>query len=82
VAVVSADERAFLTAPEVTVANPIGAGDSLVGGVATALDAGASLLEAARLGVAAASASVTSRVPADVDGALARRLTAQVRRLL
>lgn len=82
VAVVSATERAFLSAPAVTVANPIGAGDSLVGGVATALDAGASLLEAARLGVAAASASVTSRVPADVDGALARRLAARVKRLI
>ena len=81
-AVVSGEERAFLSAPVVAVANPIGAGDSLVGGFATALDGGASLVEAARFGVGSASASVTSRVPADVDGALARRLAEQVRRLV
>ncbi len=82
VAVVSSDDRAFLTAPVVSVANPIGAGDSLVGGFATALDGGASNVEAARVGVAAATASVTSRVPAKVDGDLARRLAGQVRRLI
>ena len=81
-AIVSKSERAFLTAPLVQVANPIGAGDSLVGGLAVALDSGASMLEAARLGIAAAAASVVSRTPADVDGVLARHLLRHIERLI
>jgi len=47
-------------APSVTVNSSIGAGDSMVGGIAYALAEGKDLHEAARLGVASGTASVLS----------------------
>lgn len=47
-----------LQAPKVKVASLVGAGDSLIGAVTLSLARGKSLLEAARLGVAAADAAV------------------------
>jgi 1-phosphofructokinase family hexose kinase len=48
----------WIPAPRVTVANPIGAGDSFVGGVAAARGAGMSWPEAVGRGVVVASAAV------------------------
>ncbi|MCY4147324.1 MAG: 1-phosphofructokinase family hexose kinase [Chloroflexi bacterium] len=47
-----------LRAPVVPIRSKVGAGDSMVGGLALALAQGKSLLEAARFGVAAGSAAV------------------------
>ncbi len=48
-----------IQAPRVTVTSPIGAGDSCLGSVAFSLARGRSLLDAARLGLAAAAALLT-----------------------
>jgi 1-phosphofructokinase family hexose kinase len=56
-------ERWWVEAPQVTVRNPIGAGDSLVGGLIGSLEGGHDLRAALRLGVAAASASVETNLP-------------------
>ncbi len=47
-----------LRAPTVSVKSKVGAGDSMVGGMALALDRGESLLNAAQFGVAAGAAAV------------------------
>lgn len=49
-----------LLAPSVVAVNEVGAGDSLVGGMAIALDRGESMLDAARFGVACGTAAVLS----------------------
>jgi 6-phosphofructokinase 2 len=49
-----------LSAPSVKVRSKVGAGDSMVGGVLTALMSGCSVTEAARHGVAAGAAAVMS----------------------
>lgn len=56
--VVTADEVARLNAPAVKIRSKVGAGDSMVGGLVFALDQGRSLLDAARMGVAAGAAAV------------------------
>jgi 1-phosphofructokinase family hexose kinase len=60
-------ERWWVDAPPVTVRNPIGAGDSLVGGLIGSLERGHDLRTALRLGVAAASASVETNLPGVLD---------------
>jgi fructose-1-phosphate kinase PfkB-like protein len=60
-------ERWWVDAPPVTVRNPIGAGDSLVGGLIGSLERGHDLRAALRLGVAAASASVETNLPGVLD---------------
>jgi tagatose 6-phosphate kinase len=73
-----------LAPPEVeAVVNPIGSGDCLAAGLAWGLARGDSLLDAVRLGIAAASANVTQLLPArlslqDVE-ALRERMTAPIR---
>lgn len=57
----------IVAAPVVVEVNPIGAGDSLVAGLAAALEAGAGLREAVRVGVATAAASVASPLAGGVD---------------
>jgi 1-phosphofructokinase family hexose kinase len=59
--------RWWVDAPAVTVRNPIGAGDSLVGGLIGSLERGHDLRAALRLGVAAASASVETNLPGFLD---------------
>jgi sugar/nucleoside kinase (ribokinase family) len=54
-----------LTPPSVApVVNPIGSGDCLAAGLALGLARGDSLLDAARLGIAAAAANVMDLLPA------------------
>ncbi len=73
-AVATADGRRWLAAPRVTVRNPIGAGDAFTAGLAVALAAGASPLDAARAAVAAGSASVEHPLAGMLDPARARAL--------
>ncbi len=55
---VSADDAAQLRTPAVPISSKVGAGDSMVGGVVLALARGEGLLDAARWGVAAGTATV------------------------
>jgi 1-phosphofructokinase family hexose kinase len=68
----------FYPAPEVSLVNPIGAGDSLVGGLVHALEAGQSFRDAVHFGLAVASASCEQRVAGAVDPTRARELAATV----
>jgi fructose-1-phosphate kinase PfkB-like protein len=68
----------FYPAPEVSLVNPIGAGDSLVGGLVHALEAGQSFRDAVHFGLAVASASCEQRVAGAVDPTRARELAAAV----
>jgi fructose-1-phosphate kinase PfkB-like protein len=67
-------EPVWIDAPRVTVRNPIGAGDVLTSGLAAALERGASVVDAAREGVAAAAASVEAPKAGDLDRARMREL--------
>lgn len=58
---------AWCRAPKVEVVNPIGAGDSLVGGLIHALEGGATFADAVRFGVATASASCEYPLAGGVD---------------
>jgi 6-phosphofructokinase 2 len=55
---VTATEAEQLASPGVVVASTVGAGDSMLGGIALFLAAGRSLREAVRFGLAAAASSV------------------------
>lgn len=63
-------------APRVTVANPIGAGDSFVGGLASALESGASWRDAVDRGVVVASAAVAHPRAGRVDARRVHELVA------
>jgi 1-phosphofructokinase family hexose kinase len=63
-------------APAVTVRNPIGAGDALVGGLGVALERGEPFERAVVLGLATAAASVESARAGGVDPGRARALAA------
>jgi 1-phosphofructokinase family hexose kinase len=63
-------------APSVTVVNPIGAGDSVVGGLAVALERGEGLRAAVRAGLAAAAASVETAKAGAIDPARVAALAA------
>ncbi len=62
-------ERLWVDAPLVEVANPIGAGDALVGGLLVALEGGAAWSDAVRHAVAVASAAVEHPVAGRLDAA-------------
>ena len=62
-------ERLWVDAPRVEVANPIGAGDALVGGLLVALDGGATWPDAVRHGVTVASAAVEHPVAGHLTAA-------------
>jgi 1-phosphofructokinase family hexose kinase len=68
----------WVDAPTVTVANPIGAGDSFAGGVAVALVRGLDWREAVAHGIAVASAAVETVAAGRVDRARAEQLAAAV----
>jgi fructose-1-phosphate kinase PfkB-like protein len=63
-------------AHQVTVRNPIGAGDALVGGLAAALERGEGLARAVRTGLATAAASVETAKAGEIDPARAAELGA------
>jgi 1-phosphofructokinase family hexose kinase len=67
-------EPVWLDAPRVRVVNPIGAGDVLTAALAAALERGVGLVDAAREGVAAASAAVEHPVAGHFDPARMRAL--------
>lgn len=69
----------WIPAPRVTAVNPIGAGDSLVGGLGVALAGGASWLDAVRHGVTVASAAVELAGAGSVDPVRVRELAAASR---
>jgi 1-phosphofructokinase family hexose kinase len=80
-AAVASDEGAWwIAAPRVeAVVNPIGAGDVLAAGLASGLEAGLGLLDAACRGVAAAAAGVQVALAGDLDVRVMDALSAQVR---
>jgi 1-phosphofructokinase family hexose kinase len=73
-AVCANGEVVWLDAPRVRAVNPIGAGDALTGTLAAALERDADLLDAAREGVAAASASVEHPTAGTFDPRRMRQL--------
>ncbi|HKX25181.1 MAG TPA: PfkB family carbohydrate kinase [Actinomycetota bacterium] len=79
VAVDRGSTRRWIDAPQVFERNPIGAGDSLVGGLVGALERGDDFDAAVRLGVAAASASVETGLPGFIDPERVRALYAKVK---
>ena len=72
-------EAGFCPAPEVSVLNPIGAGDSLVGGLIHALEAGQTFSDAVGTALAVASASCEQGAAGAVDVSRARELAAALR---
>jgi 1-phosphofructokinase family hexose kinase len=73
-AVADGDAIAWHDAYPVTVRNPIGAGDALVGGLAVALERGHTLERAVRAGMATAGASVETATAGEIDPARAAEL--------
>jgi 1-phosphofructokinase len=57
----------------------IGAGDSLTAGLVAGMVRGLPLLDAARIGIAAAAADVTTLLPGTIDAEMVQELTPQVR---
>jgi 1-phosphofructokinase len=78
VAVDRGSDRWWVEAPAVAVRNPIGAGDSLVGGMVGSLERDHDFRSALGVGVAAASASVETDHPGLVDPERVRSLVAEV----
>jgi 6-phosphofructokinase 2 len=78
VAVDRGSERWWVDAPEVTVRNPIEAGDSLVSGLVGSLERSKDFQEAVRVGVAAGSAGVETELPGLLDPENVRALLPQV----
>lgn len=71
----------YFPAPRVEVVNPIGAGDSLVGGLVHALEEGAGVAEAVRFGVATAASSCEQVLAGGVDPARVLELVGEVDRV-
>jgi 1-phosphofructokinase family hexose kinase len=67
-------ESTWLAAPSVSVTNSVGAGDSLVGAFAAAVERGEDVRTAFRHGVAAAAASVETDLAGGIDAERAREL--------
>jgi 1-phosphofructokinase family hexose kinase len=75
-AVAEGDAVTWYRAHAVTVRNPIGAGDALVGGLAAALERGEPLDRAVRAGLATAAASVETATAGEIDPERAAELEA------
>ncbi len=71
--------RVLLPPRAVRVKNPIGAGDALAAGLAVALAAGDTVIDAARRGLATAGASCETPLPGRLSGERAEELSAQTR---
>jgi 1-phosphofructokinase family hexose kinase len=76
---VTADGQWHLTPPDVDVVSSIGAGDSLTAGLVAGMVRGLPLLDAARIGIAAAAADVTTLLPGTIDAEMVQELIPQVR---
>ncbi len=76
--VATREDRWFLAPHQVRRVNAIGAGDSLTAGLAVGLLRNLPLLEAARLGIAAAAADVTTLLPGTIDASLVRDLLPRI----
>jgi fructose-1-phosphate kinase PfkB-like protein len=74
----SADEVVWVQTVPVEVVNPIGAGDSFVGGLVEALESGLAPAEAVVFAVATATASVETELAGGVDPARAREYAARL----
>jgi len=77
-AVADGDVVGWIPAPRVTVRNPVGAGDALVGALGVALERGEPFARAVALGVAAAAASVETAKAGTLDPRRAAALAAAV----
>jgi 1-phosphofructokinase family hexose kinase len=77
-AVADGDAVAWIAAPRVSVRNPVGAGDALVGGLGIALERGEPFARAVALGVAAAAASVETAKAGTLEAERAEALAALV----
>jgi tagatose 6-phosphate kinase len=64
--------------PRVKAVNPIGSGDCLAGGMASALAAGLEPLEAIRTGIACASENASVLLPADIERSRVERRRSEV----
>jgi 1-phosphofructokinase family hexose kinase len=71
---------AWVPTLEVTVVNPIGAGDSFVGGLVYALEDGVSGVDAVTFAVATATASVEQELAGGVDSRRVREIVAELSR--
>ena len=74
------DGKAFwrVNAPIVVAINPIGSGDSLAGGIATALVRGEAMPDAVKLGIACGAANAITKTSGVVDPATVKELLTQV----
>jgi fructose-1-phosphate kinase PfkB-like protein len=78
-AILSAAQKSWLaSSPPIEESNPIGAGDSLVGGVVWALSSGLSVNEALRWGVACGAASASLDGTAVGSISLVKKLYEQI----
>ena len=75
-AVADGETVGWIPAPRVSVRNPVGAGDALVGGLGVALERGEPFAGAVALGVAAAAASVETPKAGTLDPGRAAALAA------
>ncbi len=70
-----------LRPPEVPVVNPIGCGDSMMGGIALGIHEGRDPVEAVRYGIAAAADKLGRILPSQIDPLRVARLAEEVRDL-
>jgi 1-phosphofructokinase family hexose kinase len=79
VAVAEGSGEWWVDSPAADVRNPIGAGDSLVGGLVGSLERGEEFRTALRVGIAAAAASVETDLPGSVNPTRVRALIPHVK---
>jgi len=77
--VVTAGERHRIVPPDLRGAYPVGSGDAFLGGMAVALGRGASVVEAARLGLAAGIANAQIPGAGSLETATVERILDQIR---
>ncbi|MGH2819230.1 MAG: 1-phosphofructokinase family hexose kinase [Actinomycetota bacterium] len=77
-ALASRREARWVNAPEVAVANPIGAGDAFAAGFSLAIEEGATMSGAVAQGMAAAAASVEQELAGALDPERSRALKARI----
>ncbi len=75
---VEADRAWRLPPPRMSIINPIGSGDAVMGGIAHAVVQGQALVDAVKLGVAMGSANALTRVPGEVHITEAYKILAEI----